>query len=76
MLFWSPDQLPYLYCYPPTHLLRRRSRINMHAPLDQQPGWLEPGWLEGGGTFPLAKHARHVRQALLEPGDVVFFPSR
>eukprot|EP00775_Hariotina_reticulata_P011527 gene11526-11670_t len=32
MLFFSPDQLYRLYCYPDTHLLRRRSRVNIHAP--------------------------------------------
>ncbi len=62
MLFWSPDQLPCLYCYPDTHLLRRRSRVNVHAPLD-------------AGRFPLFARAQ-AAEALLEPGDVVFFPSR
>ncbi|PRW56320.1 lysine-specific demethylase 8 [Chlorella sorokiniana] len=62
MLFWSPDQLPSLYCYPDTHLLRRRSRVNMHAPLD-------------ASKFPLFARAA-AAEALLEPGDVVFFPSR
>ncbi|EFN58944.1 hypothetical protein CHLNCDRAFT_140939 [Chlorella variabilis] len=66
MLFWSPDQLACLYCYPDSHLLRRRSRLNMHAPLAAQPG---------DSSFPLAVRARAV-QAVLEPGDVVFFPSR
>lgn len=61
MLFWSPDQLPLLYFYPDTHLLRRRSRVNMHAPQ--------------AGRFPLFARAA-AREALLEPGDVVFFPSR
>lgn len=67
MLFWSPDQLPYLYPYPDAHLLRRRSRVNMHAPLEQL-----------AGRFPLLQRraAAAPRQALLEPGDVVFFPSR
>lgn len=62
MLFWSPDQLPCLYCYPDAHLLRRRSRVNMHAPLD-------------ASRFPLFGRAA-AAEALLEPGDVVFFPSR
>lgn len=62
MLFWSPDQLPCLYCYPDTHLLRRRSRVNVHAPLD-------------AARFPLFTRAA-AAEALLEPGDVVFFPSR
>ncbi|PSC69036.1 band 7 [Micractinium conductrix] len=61
MQFWSPDQQPYLYFYPDSHLLRRRSRVDMHAP---QPG-----------RFPLFGRAT-AREALLEPGDVVFFPSR
>jgi len=62
MLFWSPDQLPCLYCYPDTHLLRRRSRVNVHEPLDV-------------GRFPLFARGS-AAEALLEPGDVVFFPSR
>jgi hypothetical protein len=67
MLFWSPDQLPYLYPYPDAHLLRRRSRVNMHAQLEQL-----------ARRFPLLQRraAAAPRQALLEPGDVVFFPSR
>lgn len=64
MLFWAPDALPCLYPYPDTHLLRRRSRLNMHLPLATQ--------LE---RFPLAARAAAV-EAVLEPGDVVFFPSR
>ena len=64
MLFWSPDQLPHLYMYPDTHLLRRRSRVNMHAPAAAQPG-----------RFPLLARAAAL-EAVLEPGDVVFFPSR
>ena len=67
MLFWSPDQLPGLYCYPDTHLLRRRSRLNMHEPAAQQ---------QASCAFPLAARAAAVVEAVLEPGDVVFFPSR
>ena len=62
MLFWGPDALPCLYCYPDTHLLRRRSRVNMHAPPPP-------------GAFPLFGRVA-AAEALLEPGDVVFFPSR
>ena len=69
MLFWSPDQLPCLYCYPDTHLLRRRSRLNMHNPAAQQQQ-------AGAHPFPLAERAATVVEAILEPGDVVFFPSR
>lgn len=64
MLFWPPDQLPCLYCYPDTHLLRRRSRLNMHAP-----------WEEQARRFPLAARLA-ATEAVLEPGDVVVFPSR
>lgn len=44
-----------------THLLRRRSRVNVHAP--------DPS------RFPLIARAT-AQECLLEPGDVVFFPSR
>jgi hypothetical protein len=61
MLFFSLDQLYRLYCYPDTHLLRRRSRVNIHAPdLDKFPLFRDVGALE----------------VMLSPGDVLFFPSR
>lgn len=61
MLFWGPDQLDLLYPYPDTHLLRRRSRVNVHRP--------------DLGRFPLLSRAA-AREVVLSPGDVVFFPSR
>lgn len=64
MLFWGPGQLPLLRCYPDSHLLRRRARCNPHAP---------PA--EAAAAWPLAARASAV-EAVLEPGDVVFFPSR
>lgn len=60
MLFFSPDQLHRLYCYPETHLLRRRSRVNVCSPdLHQFPLFGDVGALE----------------VVLGPGDCVFFPS-
>lgn len=47
-----------------THLLRRRSRVNMHAPPEQQRA-----------AFPLFARAA-AAEAVLAPGDVIFFPSR
>jgi ribosomal protein L16 Arg81 hydroxylase len=60
MLFFSPDQLHRLYCYPDTHLLRRRSRVNVIAP--------------DLTKFPLFADAA-VLEIVLQPGDVVCFPS-
>ena len=63
MLFWAPDALPRLYPYPDTHLLRRRSRLNLYAPPDVR-------------RFPLvASGLPPAAEACLEPGDVLFFPS-
>jgi hypothetical protein len=60
MLFFSPDQLYRLYCYPDTHTLRRRSRVNVSAPdLKKHP------LFEGAAAL----------EAALQPGDVVCFPS-
>lgn len=61
MLLWPPDQLPCLYPYPDTHLLRRRSRVNLAAP--------------DLARFPLLARTAAV-EAVLGPGDVLFFPSR
>jgi oxalate decarboxylase/phosphoglucose isomerase-like protein (cupin superfamily) len=60
MLFFSPDQLYRLYCYPDTHILRRRSRINLARPDFE--------------TFPLFVEAAAL-EVVLQPGDVVCFPS-
>lgn len=60
MLFFSPDQLHRLYCYSDTHILRRRSRVNVSAPdLRKHP------LFEGAAAL----------EAVLQPGDVVCFPS-
>jgi hypothetical protein len=59
MLFFPPEQLPYLYLYPDTHLLRRRSRVNVAAPdLTRHPLFART----------------HALEAMLHPGDAVFFP--
>lgn len=60
MLFFSPDQLHRLYCYADTHLLRRRSRVNVSAP--------------DLARFPLFADAAAL-EVVLQPGDVVCFPS-
>jgi hypothetical protein len=60
MLFFSPDQLHRLYCYADTHLLRRRSRVNVSAP--------------DVSKFPLFADAAAM-EVVLQPGDVVCFPS-
>lgn len=60
MLFFSPDQMYRLYCYPDTHLLRRRSRVNVSAP--------------DFAKFPLFSGVGAL-EAVLVPGDVVAFPS-
>lgn len=60
MLFFSPDQLHRLYCYADTHLLRRRSRVNVSAPdLTKFPLFADVAALE----------------VVLQPGDIVCFPS-
>ena len=64
MLFWPPEQLPLLAPYPDTHLLRRRSRLNLCERVAER----EARW-------PLAARAVGV-EARLSPGDVIFFPAR
>lgn len=59
MLFYPPSELRSLKCYPNWHLLRRRARFN---PADPQPP-----------RFPRAS-AFEPTVAVLEPGDVLFFP--
>lgn len=60
MLFFSPDQLHRLYCYPDTHILRRRSRVSVSSPdLARSPLFAEAAALE----------------VVLHPGEVVCFPS-
>lgn len=61
MLFFSPDQLQYLYPYPETHLLRRRSRVNV----------CNPDLVK----HPLFSHAT-ATEVVLQPGDVVLFGSK
>lgn len=63
MLFWPPDQLPCLQAYPDTHLLRRRSRLNMSSPAAAREA-----------RFPLAARLS-AAECVLEPGDVAFFPA-
>ena len=58
MLFVPPSQLPNLYTYPNTHLLARRSRVNVHTPDLEQ--------------FPLFEQVQ-ATEAMLGPGDVVLF---
>lgn len=60
MLFFSPNQLHRLYCYADTHLLRRRSRVNVSA--------------ADLAKFPLFADAAAM-EVVLQPGDVVCFPS-
>lgn len=60
MLFFSRDQLHRLYCYPDTHLLRRRSRVNLVSP--------------DLVRFPLFSDVAAL-EVVLEPGDVCVFPS-
>lgn len=59
MLLMHPDQLECLYTYPDTHLLRRRSRVNVAQP--------------DTARFPLFSQVA-AREVLLAPGDVLFFP--
>jgi hypothetical protein len=59
MLFWPPTQLHALYCYPDSHLLRRRSRVDLSSP--------DPD------RFPLFAGAGAL-ETILDPGDAVFFP--
>jgi hypothetical protein len=59
MLLFAPDQLHRLYCYPDTHLLRRRSRVNLAAP--------------DLARFPLFGGVGAL-EVVLQPGDVLAFP--
>lgn len=59
MLLWPPGQLPALYPYPTTSLLRRRAQVDVTNPdLKRFPRFNDTWALE----------------AILKPGDVLFFP--
>jgi hypothetical protein len=61
MLLVPPDQLECLYPYPDTHLLRRRSRVNVAQP--------------DMARFPLFAWVA-AQEVVLRPGDVLFFPQQ
>lgn len=58
MVFFAPDDVQRTYSYPDTHMLARRSRVNVHAPdWDRFPGFAGLAGLE----------------VELGPGDLVYF---
>lgn len=61
MLLYRPEDLDRLYPYPDDSLLRRRARVDPTAP--------------DYAKFPAFREAEAVA-AVLEPGDVLFFPPR
>jgi hypothetical protein len=61
MLLVHPDQLECLYPYPGTHLLRRRSRVNVAQP--------------DSARWPLFARVSSL-EVVLSPGDVLFFPQQ
>lgn len=62
MLLAPPGEgLVALAPYPDSHLLRRRARANLLAPLDSAPR-------------PAQLASLSLSEALLQPGDVLFFP--
>ncbi|KAK9864818.1 hypothetical protein WJX84_007473 [Apatococcus fuscideae] len=60
MLFWPPSDLPGLYPYHNLHLLRRRARVDPTIPDYKR--------------FPRFRDTA-AYEAIIEPGDVMFFPS-
>lgn len=59
MVFVPPGDLHRTYPYPDTHMLARRSRVNVHAP--------------DNARFPEFARISGSVEAVLGPGDLVFF---
>jgi len=74
LIFFPPDDLPALYPFPDTHLLRRRSRVCAHVAGGGGAFPLLPS-AGGGGAFPLLPSAGGW-EVVLRPGDALFFAPR